>query len=192
MQKDNVSAEEEMRKLQEDVMQKEREHLFLSDEVAKHKMAAEMAAELQGLQAGGERRCSNVSQTGDCCLEEMLQEVLALGTNGVETLFQRVHRVRRAMGGLREQMPGGEEGRKDSENEHEQGRTSQQLALSASGGFSEGTSASNMELDLPRVRGAHDGCGDAGNSGTAQDRKRSLSNSQSRLPIEEDASLADL
>ena len=96
------------------------------------------------------------------------------------------------MGGLREQMPGGEEGRKDSENEHEQGRTSQQLALSASGGFSEGTSASNMELDLPRVRGAHDGCGDAGNSGTAQDRKRSLSNSQSRLPMEEDASLADL
>ena len=85
MQKDNVSAEEEMRKLQEDVMQKEREHLFLSDEVAKHKMAAEMAAELQGLQAGGERRCSNVSQTGDCCLEGMLQEVLALGTNGVET-----------------------------------------------------------------------------------------------------------
>ena len=150
MQKDNVSAEEEMRKLQEDVMQKERAYLFLSDEVAKHKVAAEMAAELQGLQAGGERRCSNVSQTGDCCLEEMLQEVIALGTNGVDTLFQR---VRRAMGALREQMTGGEKGRQDSENEHEQGRTSQQLALSASGGFSEGTSASNMELDLPSCSG---------------------------------------
>ena len=41
-------------------------------------------------------------QTDDCCLEEMLQKVIALGTNGVEVLFQR---VRREMGALPEQMP---------------------------------------------------------------------------------------
>ena len=49
---------------------------------------------------------------------------IALGTNGVEVLFQR---VRRNMGALPEQMPAGEEGRRDSKNEQEQGRTSQQL-----------------------------------------------------------------
>ena len=53
------------------------------------------------------------------------------------------------------QIPGKEEGRRNSENEQEQGRTSQQLVLPAPGGFKEGTTASSMELDLPRVRGAH-------------------------------------
>ena len=42
-----------------------------------------MAAELQSLQAGEEGRGSNASQTGDCCLEEMLQRIIALGTNGL-------------------------------------------------------------------------------------------------------------
>ena len=42
-------------------------------------------------------------------------------------------------------------------NEQEQGRAGQQLVLPAPGGFNEGTPASSMELDLPRVRGAHGG-----------------------------------
>ena len=44
----------------------------LSDKVDKNKMAgAEMAAELLGLKAGEERRGSDASQTGDCCMEEL-------------------------------------------------------------------------------------------------------------------------
>ena len=140
---------------------KEKERiLFSSDKVDKNKVAdAKMAAELQGLQAGGERRGGDVSHTGDSCLEEMLQKVITLGTNGVEVLFQR---ARREMGALPKQMPGGEEGRRDNKNEQEQGRTSQLLVLLAPGGFNEGTPVGGMELDLPRVRGAHSECGGAG------------------------------
>ena len=66
MQEENAAAEEEMRKLRDDVKQKEERIFFLSDKVEKNKMAdAEMAGELQGLQAGEERRGSNASQTGD-------------------------------------------------------------------------------------------------------------------------------
>ena len=98
LQKDSIAAEEEMRKLQQELGQKEERIFFLSGKVEKNKMAdAELAAELQGLQAGGERRGNDVSQADDCCLEAMLQKVFALGTNGVETLFQR---VRREMGAL--------------------------------------------------------------------------------------------
>ena len=61
-------------------------------------------------------------------------------------------------------MPG-EGRRRNSEDEQEQGKTSQQLALATSGGFNEGTPASGMELDLPRVRGAHGEGGGAGSSG---------------------------
>ena len=80
----------------------------------------------------------------------------------------------------------------NSENEQEQGRTSQQLVLPAPGGFNEGTPASGMEFDLLRGRCGHGECGGARNSGAANDRKRSLSNSPSRRPTEEDAFLADL
>ena len=82
LQKDSTAADEEMRKLQEELNQKEERTLFLSNKVDKNKMAdAEMAAELQGLQAGEERRGSNASQTGDCCVEALLQQIIALGAS---------------------------------------------------------------------------------------------------------------
>ena len=90
-------------------------------------------------------------------------------------------------------MPGRGEGRRNSEDEQEQDKASQQLVLSASGVCSEGTPASSLELDLLRVRCAIGECGGAGKSGAAKDeRKRPLSNSPNRLPMEEDASLGDL
>ena len=59
--------------------------------IDKNKMQdAEMAAELQSLQAGEERRGSNVSQTGDGCLEDLWQQLIALGANGIETFVQRL------------------------------------------------------------------------------------------------------
>ena len=55
------------------------------------------------------------------------------------------------------------------------------------------TAAGSLELEIPRVRGALGEYGGAGKSGTAKDeRKRPLSNSPSRLLMEEDASLGDL
>ena len=118
-----------MRKLQEELRQKEERILSLSNKVDKNEMSdAEMAAELQSLQAGEERRGSNASQTCDCCSEEMLQRVIALGTNGVVVLFQR---ARREMGAAQGQMPGRGEGRRSSEDEQEQSRISQPLVLPA-------------------------------------------------------------
>ena len=46
--------------------------------VEKTQWHAEMEAELQGLQAGEERRGSNASQTGDCCLEAFWQQIAAV------------------------------------------------------------------------------------------------------------------
>ena len=66
---------------------------------------AEMEAELQGLQAGDERRGSNASQTGDGCLEALWQQFIALGANEFETFVQRIQREMGAQG----QMPRREE-----------------------------------------------------------------------------------
>ena len=96
-----------MRKVHEELKQKEERLLFLSNKVGKNKMqGAEMAAELQSLQAGEERRGSNASQTGDCCLEALWEQLIALGTNGIETFVQR---LQREMGTAQGQMPGREE-----------------------------------------------------------------------------------
>ena len=62
LQKDSIAAEEEMRKLQQELRQKEEGIFILSNKVDKNKMAdADMGAELQSLQAGEERRGSNAS-----------------------------------------------------------------------------------------------------------------------------------
>ena len=67
-------------------------------------------------------------------------------------------------------------GRRKSGDEQEQDKASQQLPLSASSGCNEGTPASSLELDLPRIRDALCECGGAGKSGTAKDeRKKPLS-----------------
>ena len=94
-----------MRKIREENDRNEERFRQLSNNVDKNKMAdAVMAAELQSLQAGEERRGSNASQTGDCCLEEKITEVLrfgpkalwqqhvALGANGIE-IFVKVPKV---------------------------------------------------------------------------------------------------
>ena len=65
-----------------------------------------------------------------------------------------VQRVQREVGAFQEQMPGREDGRKNSEDEQDQGKTSQQLVLPAPARFNEGTPVSLVELDLPRARGA--------------------------------------
>ena len=114
------------------------------------------------------------------------------GANGIETFVQRLQRGMEAAQG---QMPGREEGRRTSEDEQEQDKASQQLALSGSSGCNEGTPASSLELDLPRIRGALGEGGRAGKSGKAKDeRKRPLSNSPSRRPMdeEEDVAVGDL
>ena len=192
MQKESAAAQEEMRKIREEIDRNEERFRQLSYKVDKNKMVdAELAAELQGLQTGEERRGSNASHTGDCCMEDLWQQFVALGAYRIEVFVQR---LQRKMGTAQGQTPGREEGRRNSEDEQEQDKASQQLALSASSWCNEGTPASSLELDLPRVRSALGECGGAGKLGTAKDeRKRLQSNSPSRRPMEEeDASLGNL
>ena len=104
------------------------ERIFLlSDKVEKNMMSdAEMAAELQGLQAGGERRGRNASQSGDCCLEALWQQIAAVcaAVRPNHAVFQRF----KVSGAVQEQVPGRGETRRNGEDEQEQGRVSQQLA----------------------------------------------------------------
>ena len=54
-----------MRRIREEIDRNEERFRQLSDKVDKNEMAdAEMTAEIQGLQAGEERICSNASQDG--------------------------------------------------------------------------------------------------------------------------------
>ena len=79
--KESLAAREEMRKLREEIECKEECFSLLADKVDKNTMAdAETQAELQGLQAGEERRSSNASQAVECCLETMVEQIFALGT----------------------------------------------------------------------------------------------------------------
>ena len=87
---------------------------------------------------------------------ELWQQLIAFGANRIEVF---VLKLQRQVGVFQEQMPGREEGRRNSEDEQEQGKTSQLLVLPAPGRSNEGTAASSMELDFPRVRGAHGECG---------------------------------
>ena len=91
-----------------------------------------------------EEAVMNASKTGDCCMEALRQQVIALRANRVEVMFQRFRETGAAQG----LMPGRKkEGTvKDGQ---EQDKASQQLALSASSACNEGTPASRLELDLP-------------------------------------------
>ena len=67
---------------------------FSSPVVDKNRTAdAEMEAELQGLQAGEERKGSNASQVVDCCLETMLEQIFALGADQTMSKFEVVCQV---------------------------------------------------------------------------------------------------
>ena len=97
-----------------------------------------------------------------------MEQMFAFGACQARRRFEAVCHVK-----TREQMPG-KEGRKDSVEEPEQWKTSQQLVLPAPGGYNEGTPTSLAGLDLIRIRGAHGECGGAGDLGAANDRKRTL------------------
>ena len=166
------------------------------DKVDKNEMAdAETAAELLGLQAGEERRGSHASHTVDCCMETVVEQFFSMGADQARSKFDTMCQVflkKLEENAPHAQMPG-KGGRRNSEDRRTRARKSQQLALSASSGCNEGTPASSLELDLPRVRGALSECGGAGKSGTATDvRNRPLSNSPSRRPMEDDASFGGL
>ena len=52
---------------------------------------AEMDAELQGLQDGEERRGSNASQAVECCLEMMVEQICAMGTDQARSKFDALY-----------------------------------------------------------------------------------------------------
>ena len=83
MNKETVAAGEEMRKIREDIKQKEERFLPLSDKVDKHEMSvAEMEAALRDLQAG-----SNASQVVHCCLDTVEEQLCAMGLDKAQYQF---------------------------------------------------------------------------------------------------------
>ena len=156
----------------------------------KNKIAdADMAAELQRLQAGEERRGNNASQTGDSCLKVSWQQIdpvcAAVGPNQVEAFANAVLQRIKESGAVQGQMPGRNERRRNSEDEQEQGRASQHVALPSPGGLIQGAPASSLELDLPLVRGGPGEGESAGTSSTQGDRKRVPSRSRGRHSMDE-------
>ena len=185
-QKESLAAKEEVRKLRDDIDWKE--GCFLGQGRQKWDgRCGDGEAELQGLQAGEKRRGSNAPQQVDCCLETLVEQVFAAGADQARSKFDALCHIffrRFETFTPPAQMPG-REGRRDSENEQEQGRISQQLMLPTPGGFIQGAPATSLELDLPLVRGVPGECGSAGRSGTQGDRKRGLSRSPGRHCMDE-------
>ena len=100
-------------------------------------------------------------------METMVEQFFALGADQARSKFEAMCQVsfkKFEACAPPAQMPGKGGGRRNSEDEQEQDKASQQFALSASSGSNEGTPASSSELDLPRLRGALGECG--GKSGT--------------------------
>ena len=138
-----------MRKIREQNDRNEERSRQLSDKVDKNKMSdAEMAAELQRLQAGEERRGSNASQTGDCCWEALVEQRFVLGVDQARSKFCKKFEARVPS----EQMPGKEEGRRNSGDGQEHGRASSWCYWRQPGSMKANKPASSLELDLLRVR----------------------------------------
>ena len=83
---------------------------------------AEMAAELQGLLAGEERRGSNASQAVDCCMETVVEQFFAAVADQARSKFDASCQVffeKFEAETPSAQMPGREGGRGNSEDEQE-------------------------------------------------------------------------
>ena len=93
-ERESLASKEEMRKLREYIDWKEERFRLLSDKVDKNRMAdAKMEAELQGLQAGEERRGSTASQAVDCCLETVVEQIFAMGTDQARSTFDAFSQI---------------------------------------------------------------------------------------------------
>ena len=88
-------------------------------------------------------------------METMVEQFFAVGADQARSKFDAMCQVffkKFEAYTPSAQMPAKKGGRRNSEDEQEQDKASQQLALSASGGCNERTPASSLELDLCRVR----------------------------------------
>ena len=131
---------------------------------------ADTAAELQG--------CRQEKREGAAMLRK--QEMAVWRPSGSRLLpcVLRSHRTRsmplpmlsskssRKVEQFRSRGQERDERRRNSEEEPEQGRASQQVALPTPGGFIQGAPAICLELDLPLVGGVPGEGGSAGRSGT--------------------------
>ena len=100
---------------------------------------------------------NNASEVLDCCLDSMVEQIFAMGTDQASTepvALCQIFLNRFETSTPPAEMPG-KGGRRNSEDEQEQGKTSQQLGDANVRRLNEGTPTSSMELDLPRVRCAH-------------------------------------
>ena len=137
MQKESVAADKEMRKVREEIIQREERFLLLSKNVESNRMAtAELEEKLRGLQAGEERRGSDASQVVECCLDTVAEQFHTVGAEKPKHQFaifwtKRFSKIFEAPT-LSAQMPG-KEGREENEEEQEQRKASQQMGPPAPG-----------------------------------------------------------
>ena len=128
VQKESLAAREVMWKIREGIEWKEERLTLLSDKVDKNTTAAEMEAELQGLQAG-EKRGSNAPQAVECCLETMMEQIFAMGTDQarseLDALYQKI--LKRLPLPLLCKRQECQEEKKDEETEKARARQSQSV-----------------------------------------------------------------
>ena len=85
-----------------------------------------------GLQAGEERKGSIASQAEDCCMETMVEQYFAMGADQARCKFEAMCQVsfkKFEACAPPAQMPGKGGGRRNSEDEQEQDKASQQLGV---------------------------------------------------------------
>ena len=148
-----------MRNIREEIEWKEERFTLLADKVDKNKMAdAETEAELQGLQAGEERRGSNASQAVDYCLDMMVEQVFATGTAQAKSTFVALCEI---FVRICETLP-----RKCKEEKKEEETVNMNKSkaepVSSWRHPRQAGSVKMHQLDLPRVRGVLGESGSAG------------------------------
>ena len=167
MFKEAVAAEEGMRRVREEIVEREARYWQLSDKASGNRMAAEELEEkLRVLQAGPMtaaliRWRSSFFTMGAAHARHRLQVLQ-------EKFFRRFEPPTPPA-----QMSG-REGGEENQEEQEQRAASQQMGPPAPGGRNGGLPAGPV-FDPARFRGANGGSGGAGNVETPYDRKRSLS-----------------
>ena len=170
-----------MWKIKEEIDWKEERLRLLSDKVDENRMAdAEM-------EAGQSFKDCKLEKKDEAAMLRR-QEIAAwrpygskLLPNQIDALANAVFQRFKESGAVQEQMPGRDERRRTSEEEQEQGRASQQVALPTPGWVNQVAPASSLELDLSRVRCVS---GEGGSAG--RPCKRGPSRSPGRLSRDEE------
>ena len=144
-----------------------------------------MGAELQGLQAGEERSGSIASQAVECCLETMVEQLIAVRTDQARSTFDDLCEFF-----FRRFETSSPPARRCQEKKKEEETVKLNMSKAEpvsswcyqrQAGSTKMHQRSSLELDLPRVRCVPGESGSAGRASKQGDRKRGPSRSPDEL-----------